>query len=96
MNKKQNELEKIVDTVEKTIETIENRSEEVIRPVRRTLFKRFPITFILIVAFGVSAIITASELLFMKIEFFVKNPVVLLFIGLTALAVTGKFRQKLG
>ena len=96
MKKKQNELEKIVDTVEKTIETIENHSEEVIRPVRETLFKRFPITFVLIVAFGVSAVITSSELLFMKIEFFVAHPSVLLLIGLTVLAATGKFRQKLG
>jgi hypothetical protein len=99
MNNKPKEdinLSTTVETVEKTVKKIEAESEKVIKPIQRTLFKRFPITAVLLVAFGVSATSTAGQLLFMKVGYFVEKPIVLLVIGLGTLILLGKLHQKLG
>ena len=99
MNKKQKkdiDINTAVKTVEKTVEQIEIESEKVIKPIQRTLFRRFPVTAVLLVAFGVSATSTAGQLLFTKVDYFVEKPFVLLLIGLATLIFLGKLHQKLG
>ncbi len=96
MKKRKTEIDVVVDVVENTIKTIESKTDKVSEPLRRTLFKRFPIIAVLAVAFGVTATASGAQLLFMKVEFFVDHPGVLMTAGLIALVVMGKLHQKFG
>lgn len=75
---------------------LESSTDSVIAPVRRSLFKRFPITAVLIVTFGVTATTYGAERLYQKTVFLNEHPLVLFVLGLVALMVTGKLYQKLG
>lgn len=96
MRRRKNEVEVVAETVERTVKTIERETDKVVKPLQRTLFKRFPVTAVLLVAFGFSATTTAGQLLFMKVPYFIENPFVLLCIGLGVLVLLGKLHQKLG
>lgn len=96
MKKRKNEVEVVAETVERTVKTIERETDRVVKPIQRTLFRRFPVTAVLLVAFGFSATTTAGQLLFMKVPYFLEHPFVLLCIGLGILITLGKLHQKLG
>ncbi len=64
--------------------------------LRKTLFRRFPIFFTAVVAFGAGATFYGLERGFETIPFFFDHPWRTLTIGLLVLFVTGKLYAKLG
>jgi hypothetical protein len=93
MNSKHSELEVVTKTVEKAIVTTADRVE---KSVQKNLFKRFPITLVCAVTFGVVAVTYGAERMFAQVAFFEEYPSVLFLLGLIILMVTGKLYQKLG
>ena len=65
-------------------------------PVRRSLFKRFPILATLSVAFGVGATFFGIERVFATIPLFNDHPWFTLMLGIAVLAISGKLYAKLG
>jgi len=86
------ELHEIV----RRLDGIVDSGERLVNPVRKTLFKRFPIGALFLVAFGVSATSYGIEQIIHEIAWLHERPVMILFLGLGALALTGKLYQKLG
>jgi uncharacterized integral membrane protein len=68
----------------------------VIEPVRRSLFRRFPVVAILAVTFGVGATFFGIERVFATIPLFNDHPWFTLALGFCVLAITGKLYAKLG
>lgn len=91
--KSQNEFDAVTRRVEETLHATNAR---IVAPVRHTLVKRFPVTSVLLIAFGVSATATGAELLFVRVPLFREHPLVLLLLGLGVLVLMGKLHQKLG
>lgn len=77
---------------DKAFETIDTA----ITPVRKSLFKRFPIIGTIIVAFGVSATFFGMERVLSTIPIFNNHPWFTLALGVGTLVVTGKLYAKLG
>jgi hypothetical protein len=71
-------------------------ANKVIEPVRKTLFKRFPTLFTIIVTFGVGATFFGIERVFATIPLFNDHPWFTLMCGLIVLVITGKLYAKLG
>ena len=94
------ETGKIVDetteTLSRTIMDTEKRIDRAVEPVREEVFRRFPVLFILLVAFGITATITGMEELLLQVGILKSNPVLLLIIGLSLLIFTGRLYKKLG
>jgi hypothetical protein len=67
-----------------------------ISPIRRTIFRRFPMLFTLLVTFGVAATFFALERIFAVTPIFNNHPWFTLSCGLFVLLVTGKLYAKLG
>jgi hypothetical protein len=64
--------------------------------LRKTLFRRFPVFFTVVVAFGVGATFYGLERGFETIPFFYDYPWRTLVVGLLVLLITGKLYAKLG
>jgi len=64
-------------------------------PARRSILKRFPVIFALLVTTGASATLLGIERLITKIDFLNDSPFLLLLAGVTILAFTGKLYKKL-
>lgn len=78
------------------VQTTEDRIEGVVTPVRKSIIKRFPILFLLLVTMGVTATITGMEQLLLQSNFLQSNPIVVLIIGLALLVLAGTLYKKLG
>jgi len=91
-----NKLVKALDEAEETIEHIEKEVQAVIEPVQKSVFKRFPILFTLLVTFGVAATFLGFEHMLLDVSFLNERPWLMLSIGLGILAVTGTLYKKLG
>lgn len=63
---------------------------------RNTALKKFPFLFALLGSFGLVATFYGFEHLIDQSEFLVENPLILLIIGITCLALTGSLYKKLG
>ncbi len=84
-----------LETAIREAEGVIGVAERTIEPVRRTLFRRFPVVFTLLVAFGVSATVFGIERVFTTISFFNDHPWRTLIFGLILLGITGKLYAKL-
>ena len=93
---KKNPVEQVLDTVENVFDSAEREIDQVFQPVRESVFKRFPIIFILLVTFGVSATFFGFERMLMEISFVYERPILMLFIGVLTLVLTGTLYKKLG
>jgi hypothetical protein len=93
-------MKKVVSDIEAVAKTVEGtfvRTTSVVeQTVQKNLFKRFPITLVFAVSFGLVAVNYGAEQMFAQIPFFVAHPGILFMLGLFALMVTGKLYQKLG
>ncbi len=89
-------IDEVLDTVEGTLNTVEEEVETVIEPVRRSILKRFPHLFILLVTFGVAMTFFGFERIIAEITFINDKPFLVLGIGVVTLAVTGTLYKKLG
>jgi len=84
-----------VDSVVKTVENVVSKTDRVIEPVRQSAFKRFPVLFTLLVAFGVAATSFGVERIIAETYWLNERPWLILCIGLGILVVTGKLYKKL-
>lgn len=85
-------FQKPLARADKAFETVDT----IIAPVRRSLFKRFPIVATCFVAFGVGATFFGIERVFATIPLFNDHPWFTLALGILTLAITGKLYAKLG
>lgn len=85
-----------VDDMSEIVKKTESRVEEVVAPVRQRVFKRFPVIFILLTTFGVTATISGMERLLFQFNILQNNPGIVLVIGLMILILTGTLYKRLG
>lgn len=85
-----------IDSVTKRVERVMEETGRVIDPVRHSLLKRFPILITFLVTFGVVATFYGAERLINEIDWLNERPLLILLLGVSALAFTGKLYQKLG
>lgn len=95
-NKVSNSVVKVLDGVEETVGKVEKEIENIIQPVQKTVFSRFPILFTLLVTFGVATTFLGFERLVTDIAFINERPFLMLIVGLGILTITGTLYKKLG
>jgi hypothetical protein len=88
--------EKIISEVEVVTSKTTNAVDGYVKPVRTTLMSRFPITFLLLVTFGVTATFLGLEQVILKYALLQDKPEVILLVGISILAFTGTIHKKLG
>lgn len=66
-----------------------------IAPVRTSAVKRYPVLFSLLVTFGVAMTFLGFEKIVAQVAFLENNPILLLIIGISILALTGTLYKKL-
>lgn len=71
-------------------------AEKLIVPVRKSLFKRFPIPSVIIVMFGLTATSYGAERIFQNIRILNEHPLYLFVGGLLVLMFMGKLYQRIG
>lgn len=79
------------EVINETAKTVDNRIE----PVRRSVIRRFPTLFLLIVTFGASATFFAIDQIFTRTEIIRDNPWLVLAVGIGTLVLTGRLYKKL-
>ncbi len=67
-----------------------------VTPVRKTIFRRFPVLFSLLVTFGVSATVLGLEQILLQYKILEESPMLILLIGMSILVFTGTLYKKLG
>lgn len=67
-----------------------------VTPVRKTIFRRFPVLFSLLVTFGVSATVLGLEQILLQYKILEESPVLIFVIGMSILIFTGTLYKKLG
>ena len=93
--KKESGVVAAVEAVEAVVEEVQNGVEKEIKPIRRSILKRFPTLFLLAVTFGVSLVFYSIEVLFQNNSYVQDHPWLTLGIGLLILTVTGTLYRKL-
>lgn len=64
--------------------------------MRKSLFKRFPVVFVLLVTVGVLVTLLAIERVIENVPYLYKYPLLMLVVGVSILAGTGTLYKKLG
>lgn len=65
-------------------------------PYRRSVLRRFPVLFSLLVTFGIAATYFGFERIITETSWLGERPWLILSVGLATLALTGKLYKKLG
>ncbi len=86
---------KVLDTVESVTTHTNNRVGEYVSPLRQSILKRFPVLFGLLVTMGVVATFLGIEQLLLQSNILENSPELILILGLSILAFTGKLYKKL-
>lgn len=86
---------KVINTLDSTVSGVFRESEKILAPVRQSAFRRFPALFLLLVTFGVSAVIFSFERILMELTYLYDRPWLILLLGITILVLTGKLYRKL-
>ena len=87
--------ETIARTFVHSAESLSNQVDSYVAPVRKSAFERFPILFLLLVTFGVTAISFSFEQILSQYEILNKYPWFILGIGISTLSLTGRLYKKL-
>ncbi len=91
-------MERIYSGVEKVTKKVENvveTTDQVIVPLRRSAFRRFPTMFTLLVTFGVGATFFGIERIITVTPWLSERPWFIFASGIFILAVTGSLHKKL-
>jgi uncharacterized integral membrane protein len=72
-----------------------SQEEQKVVKIRDNYVRKFPWLFAITGAFGIVATFYGFEKLIDEVDLFVENPWILLIIGLTTLAISGTFYNKL-
>lgn len=96
-------MKKVIDPLSTTSKAIDTMlddalktTDKVIDPYRQTAFKRFPVLFTILTAFGVAAVFFGFERIIAEISWLNERPFLILSFGLMVLTVTGTLYKKLG
>jgi hypothetical protein len=84
-----------LDVMSNLIDTTTNEVDTYIEPVRASVLSRFPILFSLLVTFGITTTFLGFEKIISQIGFFDRNPLLVLLLGISILALTGTLYKKL-
>jgi hypothetical protein len=79
--------------------SLKDKEAEVVHKLdekRKTTLQRFPLLFTLMTTFGLVATFYGFEHLIDSIDVLANNPFILLFVGISTLALTGTLYKKLG
>ena len=79
----------------KKIENLTARLNQIFGKKGRHVFSRYPLTFALLIVFGVVMITDAMKDILAEIPIFKNNPFVMLLAGLLVLVITGTLYKKL-
>lgn len=88
-------LDESLEALGKATRELEAKIDALSQPVRSSAFRRFPILFTLLVAFGVSAVMFGFEQFFLDVPLFNNNPLFVLLGGVLILILTGTLYKKL-
>jgi hypothetical protein len=80
--------------IEHLAQKAEDRIEREIEPLRKSLLKRFPTVFLLLVTAGFILVSFAIEEILRQYSFFTQNPLFALVLGLFFLIITGTAYKK--
>lgn len=69
---------------------VNRQFNQYVAPVRRSALKRFPVLFSLLVVFGLTTTFYAFEKILSQYEFLNQHPWLILLLGLSVLALTGR------
>jgi hypothetical protein len=75
---------------------VNHHFNQYVAPVRKSVLKRFPVLFSLLVVFGLTTTYYAFEKILSQYEVFNEHPTLLLAFGIAVLAFTGRLYKKLG
>ena len=89
-------IETSVTSVTKTVENAVSHTNQVLEPIRQSVFKRFPTIFALLVTVGASATFFGIERMIVSIPWLDTRPWLILFSGVFLLVLTGRLYKKLG
>ena len=84
-----------LETIEEAFRAAEKNVELHAKPLRKNIFKRFPVFFSLFVTFGVASVFFGFERLLEDVSFLNDRPILILLIGIAVLVITGTLYKKL-
>ena len=91
-------MKQVYDEVEAMVREVEgavHTTEEAIRPLRDSVFRRFPVLFTLLTTFGVGATFFGIERIITDIPWLNTHPWVIFWSGIALLVLTGTLYKKL-
>lgn len=91
MNELYNKMDAVVESVENTV----THTERAFEPIRKSVLRRFPTLFTLLVTFGVTATFFGMERIILDISWLNERPWLILTVGLGTLILTGRLYKKL-
>ncbi len=84
-----------VDSVVKTMEDTVHTTDQLIEPMRRSAFRRFPTLFTLLVGFGAGAAFFGIERLIEETMWLNERPWLIILFGVATLTLTGRLYKVL-
>lgn len=99
MKEKTTVSEAVTDALDEfgnAVQQTETTIEQTVQPIRKSVLKRFPILFLLIVTFGVTATFFGIEQILLQFDLLQRYPWLILASGIGALVLTGTLYKKLG
>jgi hypothetical protein len=88
--------ETLVEEVDAAVEELTRETDKLVRPYRRSVFRRFPTLFMILVTFGVAATFFGFERIIAETNWLGERPWYILGVGLLTLLLTGRLYKKLG
>lgn len=85
----------VVDKVDRVVSVAGQQLDTYAKPLRESVFKRYPTLFTLLVTVGATATFLGSEQILLSIPVFANHPWLLFLFGIAILALTGKLYKKL-
>jgi hypothetical protein len=85
----------MLDKTDEVSSQVNRTFNQYVEPVRSSVLKRFPVLFSLLVVFGVATTYFAFEKILSQYEILNRHPWLILIIGISTLAFTGRLYKKL-
>lgn len=85
----------VADQVDKVVFVAGKQLDTYAKPLRESVFKRYPTLFTLLVTIGATATFLGSEQILLSFSIFATRPWLLFLFGIAILALTGRLYKKL-
>jgi uncharacterized integral membrane protein len=89
------QVEEVFSLADMAATTTVKTMDAYVAPVRKSILQRFPVLFGLMATIGAAAVILGIEQLILKYKILVNHPELILLIGISMLAFTGRLYKKL-